>query len=571
MRIKIIRLIIFLLLFIIAVDLIYIQVIKGPIYYKQSVNNRIRVIPLEAPRGIIKDRNGVVLADNRLSFNVAIIPQDIKKRDELFDFLSEVLKEDKTRILQRFRQKKITPFAPVVVAEDVEKKKAMILEENKFRFPGLYIQESFKRHYPFKQNISHVLGYVGKINSSEIERLKDYGYTRQSIIGKSGIEEYYDKYLKGDEGGLQIEVNNKGRQMQLLSLREPVKGEDIVLTIDYRMQEQAFKALGEKKGSVIIMDRQTGEILAMASKPSFDPNVFTDSKLNNMRSRLFTDPDSPLLNRAIQGLYPPGSVFKLILSVAGLDAKKITEYSTFVCPGFYSLGRRRFRCAHTHGQQNLFEGISHSCNVYFYNVGLKLGPDLINKYARLFGLGSLTFIDLPAEERGLIPSRMQRKIKFNRGWYKGDTLNYSIGQGDILITPIQIVRMVATIARKGNEVQPHLIDSIGSQRMVKLSAVKNVRLKEEIFDVVQTGMRLAVTDSSGTARLLNRNGLVIAGKTGTAQSSPSKPHHAWFVGYNKQGQTKVAFCIFLEHGGSSYNAVVIAKDLFQKLKDENVF
>jgi len=557
--------------FIIAVDLFYIQVIKGSFYYKQSVNNRIRVIPLEAPRGVIRDRNGIVLADNRLSFNVTIIPQDIKKREKLFDFLSQILKEDKTSILQRVWQRKITPFAPVVVAEDVDKKVAMILEENKFRFPGLYIQESFKRHYSFKGDMSHVLGYVGKINRSEIERLKDYGYTSQNIIGKSGVEEYYDQFLRGQEGGLQVEVNNKGQQVRLLSLREPVKGQDIMLALDHRMQTAAAKALGDKHGSIIIMNRDTGEIMTMVSKPSFDPNIFTDVRLKKKKRILFTDPTAPLLNRAIQGLYPPGSVFKLVLSSAGLDSHSITEYTTFTCPGSYKLGRRRFRCAHTHGQQNLFEGISHSCNVYFYNLGLKLGPDIISKYARLYNLGQLTYIDLPGEEKGQIPSRMQRKIKFNRGWYKGDTLNYSIGQGDILVTPIQIVRLVATIARRGRVVQPHIIDSIGSQKMVKFSTVKNIRLEERVFDVIQTGMRLAVTDSAGTARRFNKNGLVMAGKTGTAQSAPTKDHHAWFVGYNKQGKIKVVFCVFLEYGGSSYNAVSIAEDLFEELKNEEIF
>jgi len=569
MRLKILRVIIFFFLLVIAVDLIYVQAIRGPYFYSLSVNNRIRVIPLQARRGTIFDRNGIVLADNRLSFNVTVIPQDVQDKDKLFDYLSGTLKIGKKELLQRFYEKKIAPFAPVSIADDVERKVAMMLEENRFRFPGLYIQEDFRRRYPFEAVGAHVMGYVGQISRAKIEKLQDYGYTPQSMVGYSGIEEYYDAYLMGKEGGQQIEVNSRGQQVRLLSTRDPEAGKDIQLTVDQRIQQIAHEVMGERNGAVVVMDLDAGELLGMVSYPAYDPNVFTDSKRNKQSRYIFTDPAAPLLNRAVMGQYPPGSVFKAVVSTAGLISGKLSPYTTFFCKGAHYLGRRRFRCTHQHGTQNLIEGIGHSCNVYFYNVGLLLGPDLISKYARVYGLGSLTHVDLPFEEKGLIPSRLFRK-KQNRGWYKGDTLNFSIGQGEVLTTPLQMVRMMASIARRGDEVQPHLTRQIDGQDIIHFSSTRKLNLAPEIFDILHMGLRSVVTDGAGTARQLNMQDYIISGKTGTAQSVPGKKEHAWFVGFTKENTRNVAFCVFLEHGGSSYYAVSVVKELFRRIKEEDI-
>lgn len=570
MRVRILRITIFSLFVILALNLSYVQVIRGKYYHSLSINNRIRVIPFEGRRGRILDRNSVALADNRLSFNVTVIPQDVEEGEALFEYLSQVLQIDKKKLLQNFYRKRYTPFAPVIIAEDVGKRVAMILEENKFRFSGLYIQETFVRRYPFGEKGAHALGYVGKISTSKIKKLQDYGYTPQSIVGYSGIEEKYDTYLRGEEGGIQIEVDSRGRQVRLLSQRDPQKGKDVQLTLDYRIQKAAAEVLGDHHGSIIVMDLDTGEVLGMVSFPAFDPNMFVSSRTRRETSKLFVDPDAPLLDRAIKGQYPPGSVFKTIVSIAGLATNKIVPETEFFCKGSYKLGRRRFRCVHVHGTQDLHNGISHSCNVYFYNVGLLLGPDLMHKYARLFGLGSLTNIDLPYEDTGSIPNKIKRKMQQNRGWYKGDTLNFAIGQGDVLVTPIQLVRMMATVARSGKEVQPHLVKSIGDQEIIQLSTVRNVRIKRKFFEVVQRGLRSAVTDEKGTARLLNMEGFAVSGKTGTAQTTYGKHNHAWFVGYNTEGKMRIVFSIFLEHGGSSYYACRRAKYLLTKLKKEGV-
>ncbi len=525
---------------------------------------------MEGIRGRILDCNGIVLADNRLSFNVAVIPQDIKENEKVFHYLSQVLNVKKKKLLQQYYQKKLAPFAPVVVAEDVDKRVAMILEENRFRFPGLYVQEHYRRSYNLKEIGAHILGHVGKINRIRMEKLKDYGYTPLSVVGYSGVEEYYDNYLKGQEGGQQIEVNNRGQQVRLLSIREPESGQDVQLTIDARIQQLAQESLTGRNGAIVIMDFDSGAILGMVSSPSYDPNIFVDNRLKKKISWAMTDSSSPLLNRVIQGQYPPGSIFKTIVTITGLAHKKISRHTSFNCPGYYALGRRKFRCAHVHGSQNLIQGIAHSCNVYFFNVGLLVGPDLLHKYARLLGLGQLTNVDLPAEEKGFVPSRRQRKIKNPQGWFKGDTLNYSIGQGEVLVTPLQITRLMTTIGRGGKEVQPFLIKKIGDQDIVQFSTIRIINVDPKIFDTLQEGLKEVVKDPYGTGRLLDMPDFEISGKTGTAQSIPGHEDHGWFAGYNLKGKRRISFCVFLEFGGSSYNAVVIARELLQRLRQENI-
>jgi len=560
MRIKIIRVVIIFLFLVIALDLLYVQVIRGRYYHNLSANNRIRIVPLEGWRGRIKDRNDTVLADRRISYNVMVAPQDILSREKLFQFLSDVLKIDKEVILRRYAQKKSAPFAPVVVAADIDRNKAIMLEENKYIYPGLIIQEGFRRSYPLGKNSAHILGYVGTINRAKREKFKKYGYSAQSIIGYSGVEEFYDSYLNGVEGGLQIEVNSRGQQVRLLSLKEPTKGQDITLTIDSDLQGISDKLLEDRTGVIIVMDMENGEILGMTSSPSYDPNFFVDENRNKKRMQFFADTSAPLLNRGIKGAFPPGSVFKIPVALGALDAHKIKTQTTYVCTGYYKLGGSRFRCAHTHGPQNLIEAIAHSCNVYFYQTGLAIGAETIHQYAHQMGLGNLTYVDLPYEKSGHIPNPQQRSYR-GRKWYPGDTLNFSIGQGGVLVTPLQLVRMMGTIGNDGVEVQPHVIKAVEDMPFEGYSLKQRLKIDPAAIDVVQKGMRAAVTDFSGTARVLNLDQLFVAGKTGTAQTSGNKKSHAWFVGYAKGLKKKVAFCVFLEHGGSSYNACLLARQL----------
>lgn len=572
MRLKIIRVVIAGLFLIVTLDLFYVQVIRGRYYFNLSRNNRIRVIPLEGWRGRIRDRNGKILVDNRLAYNLMITPQEIQDQEALFRFLSGVLNADREQIIRIYRKKKSAPFTPVAVAEDIPLAQAILIEENKYRFPSMFIQESFKRAYPLENNSAHVLGYVGKISRAQKERFQEYGYSPQSMIGYSGVEEYYDAYLRGEEGGLQVEVDSLGRQVRLLSLKEPTKGQDITLTVDSTLQEMALGLLEGKRGAIVVMDMNNGEILGMTSSPAFAPSFFVERVYQEQISRLFSDPAAPLMNRAIHGAFPPGSVFKVSLAVGALDTKKVAPEMIFNCQGFYALKNARFRCVHVHGAQNFIEAIAHSCNVYFYNVGLILGPETMSRYARIFGLGEPTHIDLPYEEAGLVPSPRHRLLARGTRWYSGDTLNFAIGQGDISATPLQLVRMMATVARDGVEVQPHVIKTIGHLPFNEYFFLRSIKIEKSIFQTVKKGLRAAVTDFSGTAHVLDLKDIEVAGKTGTAQTSASgdKKSHAWFVGYAKGEKKHVAVGIFLEHGGSSYNATLIARELLLGMQRENI-
>jgi penicillin-binding protein 2 len=567
MRLKILHILVVFSFAVIALQLVYMQIIRGQYYFELSRNNRIRVVPLEGWRGRIKDRNGQVLAENRMSYKVMITPQFVEDPEKIFNFLSGVLQRTKSDLLKVYQRKKTAPFTPVIIAEDITKQQAFLIEENKFLFPSLLVEEGFTRHYPLAANSSHVLGYVGKISRSKIDRLKEYGYSPQSIVGYSGIEEYYDSFLKGEEGGLQVEVNSRGQQVKLLSLREPKQGQDIVLTIDSRIQQMALELMNNQPGAVVMMDMDSGEILALNSSPAFDPNTFVDGRSSDNSTFLFSDSSAPMLNRAIKGAYPPGSVFKIPLAVCALENKKISRNTSFQCRGSMELGGNSFRCTHVHGVQNLIESIAHSCNVYFFHIGQMVGPEKITQFARMFGLGRPTNVDLPYEASGRVPH--PTSLAGRKKWYGGDTLNLSIGQGALLTTPLQLTRMMATIGNSGSEAQPHMIKEIGGIPVDKY-AYKRQILEPGIYKDIHRGLRATVTDFSGTAHDLDISGLHISGKTGTAQSSAQKDHHAWFVGYVKTDKIKLAFCVFLEHGGSSHNAVVIAQDLLLRMKDKGI-
>lgn len=564
MRLKIIRLIISALFLLVAFWLGYIQLIRGNSYYQQSRNNSIRVIPLDNRRGKILDRNGIVLADNRMSFDAAIIPQELEDDDELFTFLSKVMSVSPDRLRKIYHRRFLTPFIPVTVARDISREKAIILEENKFRFPGLIVRTNFQRFYAFGEANAHVLGYVGKINTSRMTQMKDYGYNLQNVVGYGGVEEFYEDYLRGEDGGVQIEVNNRGKQVRVLGYKDSTQGRDVTLTIDSRIQQIATEAFAGRPGAFVIMDIDSGEILGLVSSPAFNPNILVEGRPEV--SEIFSNTSAPLLNRVTGGLYPPGSVFKIPVAIAALEQKKITSHTTFVCAGSYTLGGRPFHCSHTHGDQDLIEAIVHSCNIYFFHVGQILGPDLINRYAKLFGLGQMTKIDLPRESRGLMPERPRRGGR----WFGGDILNMAIGQGDILTTPLQMAKLMMIVARGGSMITPHVLKGIEGRELNGFDHPPAIAMGKDTLRVIELGLEKSVRDEGGTAHNLDIPGLAIYGKTGTAQSITGKPHHAWFVGFCPGTKKKVVFSVFLEYGGSSYQACELTKDIFLKLKEQDV-
>jgi len=565
MRLKIIESFIFFFLGLIVCSLVYMQIIHGDYYHRQSMNNRIRVVPVDGPRGRILDRHGVILADNHITYHVGIIPQDVADNNALFIYLGQMLDRDPQLLERQFERKRVAPFAPVILTQNISRELAVRIEEEKFVYPGLIVQQGFERYYPFNDAGAHVLGYVGKIDEDEMESNQQYGYTPLSFVGKTGVEKKYDAYLQGSSGGRQIEVDSRGSQVRLLGLKDPLAGNDVVLTIDQRVQNTAQELLDGQKGGIVVMDLTNGDLISLVSSPSYDPNAFLDRSKSEKLSLYFNDPSTPLLNRNVSCTYPPGSVFKIPVALAAIQLHKITPSTTFDCPGYMMVGNRKFGCSHVHGVQDLEAALAHSCNVFFFHVGLLVKPQIIGAFAKAFGFQRPTGVDLPFEAKGKIVTSGSA----DRGWFTGDVLNLSIGQGYTLVTPLQLTVMMAAVANNGVILRPRVVSQVGGQEIPIMDFSKRplIRLREQTWEIVQRGLKAVVDDPEGTGHdLKDIPGLDIYGKTGTAQSVRGKPNHAWFVGYTRSSKGSIAFCVFLENGGSSENSVKIARDLLLKLQ-----
>jgi penicillin-binding protein 2 len=566
MRTNIIRIIIFLAFALIAFDLFYLQVIRGGYFRRLSQNNSTRVISFDGPRGRILDRQGRVLAESVRSFDIAVIPQDMKKKKALFAFLSGVLNVDLSVLESRFQKNRLTPFAPVVLAEGVMRQVVITIEENAYLYPGLVVIESYQRRYPEGKTSAHLLGYVARPAAARVREFTDNGYAVPNAVGYSGMEEKFEDDLRGKPGGREVRVNSRGQQVQLVSLSQPSAGAEVVLTVDSRIQSVLSRALKGRRGAVVVLDPLSGEVLGLVSSPAFDPNDFSARVRSNNVLEYLRDPHAPFINRAVGAQFQPGSVFKIPLLAGGLQEKKITPGTVFNCPGYYTMGNRRYTFPHAWGDQNATQAMAHSANEYFFNIGLLLGPETIRSYARQFGLGERTGLDLPNEAGGLLPSSL-----FPRKWFKGDTLNMSIGQGDVLATPLQIAAMMAMIENRGRFVVPHLTRTVaGDVRPLKRSSRRPLTLREDVWNELFQSLRSVVKMPTGTAHALDIPGMVTYGKTGTAQTGGGREDHAWFAGVTKTPESRIAYCAFLEHGGSSHNAVLMVREILEMLREEGI-
>jgi len=552
------------------ISMAHIQLLKSDAYRKLAEKNILRVVPIEAPRGKIFDRKNRVLVSNRLSLDVALIYHEIiGSEEQCIDLLSAVLGVSKKEVVGRLEKSRKMPYVPVVIFEDVDKEKAIVLEQESFALKGIVIESKAERDYPFGSVGAHLIGYLGEVNRKEVERLKPYGYRLKDWVGRSGLEAYYNDYLMGKGGGLLTEVDNRGRQVQVLGLKEPSGGKDLYLTIDIAIQEQAEKLLEGVKGAIVVMNATNGEVLALASRPSFDPTVFIASDSSRSRVKLLHDTTHPLINRAITGTYPPGSVFKVVVATAGLETKRISETDSFVCTGAYALGRSLFHCwrSEGHGSQNLLEGMKNSCNVYFYSIGRRLGVDRIEQYANRFGFGRPTGIDIPEEAPGLVPGRLWKMIAQKTPWYEGETINYAIGQGYLLVTPLQITRMIAVIANDGYLVRPFLVRRIDSTDCSRVTAT-SLGFSPRTLRTLRQSLVNVVNAEGGTGRAARLDDVVVAGKTGTAQN-PDKTPHSWFCGFAPADKPKISLTVFVEHGGKGgIIAAKLARSLFETIRNE---
>ena len=545
------------------------QCLQGYRYMELSKKNSIRLIPLVAPRGNIYDRKGNLLAGNRIAFDCAVIPQEFKASEEKLRELSSILQVPLDSLKEKIKKEAATSFISVVLKKDIGKETAIIISERNLDFPGLIINTHPIRYYPSGNISSHITGYLGSISEEELSVLRNYGYQLRDLVGRGGLELFYDDYLKGENGGIQTEVDSRGRELRVLGIREPEKGKDIRTTIDLELGKYIDSLLEGYKGAIIVMDSTSGEILGLVSKPDFDPNIFVSSTEPALVRNLLRRRDYPLVTRAISGTYPPGSVFKIVTASSALELKKISAREQLDCKGFYNVGNRRFDCwkSSGHNLQTISDGIKNSCNVFFYQVGRRVGVEALEGYALRYGFGNTSGIDLPYEADGVVPNKTWKKRYKRLPWYEGDTINFAIGQGYLSVTPMQILRMINAVATEGGLAKPFLVKSIDSVEIFSAEMVQ-IGISKDTFKTIKDGVKKAVEDSNGTAQRAGVEGLEIAGKTGTAQTGTAKETHAWFAGFSPIEKPKISIVIFLEHGGKGGDKPCeIASKIFEKLKE----
>lgn len=568
-RIIIIKFFVTLATFFLLFSVFNLQVVRNNEFLDLSDKNSIRLLPQEGSRGKILDRWGSPIVDTEICYDVMSTLRNPKEVDKLLTDISGLLDTSYEELRKNLNKTSLESFTPATIAKNIEVKKAIALEELKQDLGGIVIQPRPQRAYPYGTLACHIIGYLGEIDRWRLTRLEDYGYKTSDIVGFGGVEEKYDYFLRQEEGGFSVEVDHRGRFVRTLAFRPPQNGKDINLTVDLRIQKIVEEKLGERKGCAIIMDPYTGEIIAMASRPVFDPAAFV-KRSNTAIAAFLTDKDAPMMDRAVSSVIPAASVFKLIVASAGLETGKLDLSQYFLCTGSLKIGRRRFKCWSTHGEQNLIGGIIHSCDVYFYNAGIRTGPDNIHDYAVKFGFSKPTGIDLPGEKGGFIPSPLWKRMKKFQPWLDGDTANFSIGQGEVLVTPIQMVRMMAVFANKSYLVTPYIIKAIdGKDISEQQRKMIPLNLKQTTIEYIRAGLRGVVADPEGTAGHLASLKVSVAGKTGTAQVPNGQPH-GWFAGFFPYEEPKFVICVFLEHGAAGYVAAVVGKQIIQAMIEQGL-
>lgn len=535
------RWMVFLLLAVVVARLGYLQIFQAGHYRALSDRNRIRYVPEPAPRGLIYDRKGRVIASNQTLFQAAIVPQESDDLDYLLNQVGMVLGESFETLRKRFRRNRGYSFVSAPVTRHLDKDKALALEEERWRLPGLIVQPVIARRYPFGKEVSHVLGYLSKPKPGEVERLKAYGVLPQYMVGRTGIEQLYDSILRGSPGDQVVEVNHRGHRQRILRERKAVPGRSIKLTVDASLQSLIATIFQDHPGACVVLDPRTGEVLAMVSNPSFDPEAFAVSDSEKIRGYL-ADENLPLLNRATYGVYPPGSIAKIIVASAALEEGMITKHTKINCEGHMRIGDRIIHCWYRdgHGYLELVEAIRYSCNVYFMRVGCWLGLEkLLSVYTRV-GFSQATGWPL-GERVGSLPTRRLSQ---------GEVAMLSIGQGPIDVTPLQVAMMISMFANNGWIIQPWIVQEIDGKPITKQANRYRIGWDQEIFRTIREGLKGVVNDFEGTGHRAFTEEVEIAGKTGTAQTHKPNLNHGWFAGFCPADEPRAAFAIVAEYGGS---------------------
>jgi penicillin-binding protein 2 len=565
-----------------------VQILEYKKFLDQSEANRIREVILPSPRGLILDRDGVILADNEASFAVSIVRENCKDYDKSCQDIARLLDVEEDVIRERIKKYEKWPlFRPIVIKDNLSPKEVALIEARKLELPSLVIKAEPKRFYPFKNFAAHVLGYLQELSPEEIESDRYAGRRLGELVGKTGIEKVCEDKLVGTDGEKIEIVDSLGRSKGEVTRHEPKKGQNVRLTLDFGLQQKAEELLEGREGAVIVLDARSGEILALASYPDFDPNRFINRFTPEEWLNLINSPEFPLENRAIRGLYSPGSIFKLTMALGALDLGVITDRTTFFCPGKVNIYGHPFSCwfEQGHGSMDVYNGIRQSCNIYFYQLGKKMGIEDISRYARRLGLGRKTGIDLPGEKGGLVPDPQWKKEVKGEPWYPGETISVSIGQGPILVTPLQIAVQTAIIANRGYKVTPHLLISGSSpylqqDEQAHLTHRDTVEIDKSVFEKVIKGMWKAVNEQ-GTGRAARISGFDVCGKTGSTQLISSSEAekleeqkeevktHSWFTGFAPRDNPEVVITVLVEYGGmGGATAAPLARRLFDLYREK---
>jgi len=568
----------------------YLQILRGEEYEKFSLNNRIRINKIAAPRGRILDRRGREIVANRPSFDVYVVPKDIKDLDFLTNTLSPILGMESSEIKNRINSAlQENRFKPALLAQDINRDQLAYIEARKSSLPSILVEVNHTRKYPHGKLGASFLGYVGKATEDELKSYPDV--EGDYAVGKSGVEKSWEAYLQGKYGFTQKLTDALGREVKSslfendLKSRDSIPGNDIFLSIDLDLQNAAEVALGERAGAVIVMDVGSGELLALVSHPTFDPGDFISGIEPKKWKELVEDDSFPLVNRATQGLYAPGSVFKIVTAAAGLEERVVDQNTAFYCPGRYRLGRKTFRCWKPagHGWVNLHKAIVQSCDVYFYNLVERLGIDRFARHISDFGFGVPTGIEIN-ERMGSSPSREWKLKTFKQPWYDGETTVLGIGQGYLSVSPLQVAVMTSAVANGGNLLKPLIVEKVVSpegKTLVEYHRVEKRHLatQKRTLDLIKFGLEGVVNEERGTGRGARLDEMTVAGKTGTAQvialgKGKHEKHkdHAWFTSYAPAEKPEIAITVLVENGGKGGAvAAPLVKQILEvylKLKEE---
>ena len=574
-------------------NLYYLQISSFESFQTRSNDNRISVQTVPPNRGLIYDRNGIILAENRPVYSLEVVvrkTKDLKQKIEILRTMLELSDEDVEEFYSRNRHSR--SYRPILLRDQLTAKEVALFSVNQHRFKGFSIKANLKRFYPFGDAFTHVLGYIAKINSNDLKRIEAQGETAKyrgtNFIGKLGIEKYYEQLLHGEPGQRQVEVDSWGKVIRVLNFTPPVPGTDIKLNIDIQLQLKAQKLLGDTRGTVIIMDSRTGGILTLVSNPSYDPNLFVQGISSKKYNALLNSRDRPLINRATQGRYPPASTIKPQMALLALDTSVITEHTKIYDPGWWIVpgSKRRFRDWKRwgHGHVDVNHAIEQSCDTFFYDTAYKMGIDRINPFMQQFGFGHYSGLDLGEETKAIMPSREWKRSRYNAPWYDGDTISLGIGQGYWTVTPIQLTQATAILARRGEVITPNILHSIitdGGSFTPPRKVSSTIKLNNEHYwDIALNAMHGVTSKNTGTAhRAFANTTYTVAGKSGTAQVISIKEDeeydadklaehqrdNAMFVAFAPFEKPELVATVILENaGGGSTNGAPIIRALFDE-------